>query len=50
MYPGAAKYMGVSGYLGHKLAGGRHDTISNAFDWSWDIGVVRKLRFLNNNR
>jgi sugar (pentulose or hexulose) kinase len=37
MYQKAAKYVGVSGYLGHKLTGGWYDTISNAFGWPWDI-------------
>ncbi|MDR1216566.1 MAG: hypothetical protein LBK25_07790 [Treponema sp.] len=37
IYGKAAKYLGVSGYLGYKLTGGFYESISNSMGWPYDI-------------
>jgi sugar (pentulose or hexulose) kinase len=37
VYEKAAKYLGVSGYIGYKLTGGFYESISNSMGWPYDI-------------
>jgi sugar (pentulose or hexulose) kinase len=37
IYEKAAKYLGVSGYLGYKLTGGFYESLSNSQGWPYDI-------------
>ncbi|MDR1251374.1 MAG: hypothetical protein LBK62_04315, partial [Treponema sp.] len=37
IYGKAAKYLGVSGYLGYKLTGGFYESISSSMGWPYDI-------------
>jgi sugar (pentulose or hexulose) kinase len=37
IYEKAVKYLGVSGYLGHKLTGNFYESISNSMGWPYDI-------------
>jgi sugar (pentulose or hexulose) kinase len=37
IYEKAAKYLGVSGYLGYKLTGGFYESISSSMGWPYDI-------------
>jgi len=37
VYEKAAKYLGVTGYLGYKITGNFYESISNSFGWPYDI-------------
>lgn len=37
VYEHAAKYLGVSGYLGYKLTGNFYESISNSMGWPYDV-------------
>ncbi|MDR0376214.1 MAG: hypothetical protein LBH70_00285 [Spirochaetaceae bacterium] len=37
VYEKAAKYLGVSGYIGYKLTGGFYESISSSMGWPYDI-------------
>jgi sugar (pentulose or hexulose) kinase len=37
VYEKAAKYLGVSGYIGYKLTGGFYESISNSMGWPYDV-------------
>jgi sugar (pentulose or hexulose) kinase len=37
VYGKAAKYLGISGYLGYKLTGGFYESISNSMGWPYDV-------------
>ncbi|MDR2178136.1 MAG: hypothetical protein LBP20_08890, partial [Treponema sp.] len=37
VYAKAAKFLGISGYLGYKLTGGFYESISNSMGWPYDI-------------
>ncbi|MDR2785759.1 MAG: hypothetical protein LBB83_07590 [Treponema sp.] len=37
IYEKAAKYLGISGYLGYKLTGAFYESISNSMGWPYDI-------------
>jgi sugar (pentulose or hexulose) kinase len=37
VYEKAAKYLGVSGYIGYKLTGGFYESISSSMGWPYDV-------------